>query len=127
MHPSPGWSDTEIDYSFIDQNPIEGTNYYRLIQIDFDGAKHHSDIIQFTIESSEKWNVQPSVIQSTLWIQGPDVEANLEIYDSFGVRISDPQTINGSSDVDFSQVPPGIYHIRLIDPSGQQVFSVSKI
>lgn len=125
--PGPGWSDTERDYSFIDQNPLEGANYYRLIQIDFDGTMHHSDIIQFTIESSEKWNVQPSVIQSTLRIQGPDVEANLEIYDSFGVRISDPQTINGSIDVDFSHIPPGIYHIRLIDPSGQQVFSVSKM
>ncbi len=125
--PGPGWSDTERDYSFIDHNPPQGTNYYRLIQIDFDGTKHHSDIIQFTIESREIWNVVPSIIQNILRIQGPNIEANLEIYDSFGVRIGNTQKINGNSEVDFSQMPPGIYHVRLMDQSGQQVFSVSKM
>ena len=125
--PGPGWSDTEKDYSFIDQNPLEGANYYRLIQIDFDGTKHHSDIIQFTVESGDIWKVVPSLVQNRVRILGPDRNARLQIHDSFGIRMGATQAINGSSDIDVSQWVPGVYHFRIFDHIGQHVISVLKM
>lgn len=40
-----GNSFEEIDYSFVDERPLTGRNYYRLRQVDFDGASSHSRIV----------------------------------------------------------------------------------
>ncbi|HEY1038492.1 MAG TPA: hypothetical protein VGF30_03760, partial [Bacteroidia bacterium] len=39
-----GNSNTLINYKYIDENPIQGNNYYRLKQVDFDGNFHYSPI-----------------------------------------------------------------------------------
>jgi hypothetical protein len=39
-----GNSDAKVDYTFLDQNPLGGTNYYQLNQVDFDGQSSKSDV-----------------------------------------------------------------------------------
>lgn len=50
--PGHGNSTTTINYSFKDFQPTSLVNYYRLRQIDFDGAFEYSEIIRV---SSERW------------------------------------------------------------------------
>jgi len=38
-----GNSTSTVNYSFVDDNPHAGTSYYRLLQVDFDGASEYSD------------------------------------------------------------------------------------
>ena len=40
-----GNSTSYIDYSYFDQTPESGINYYRLLQIDFDGQSSYSNVI----------------------------------------------------------------------------------
>ena len=40
-----GTSNTVTDYTYLDQDAIVGTNYYRLTNIDFDGTRHTNPII----------------------------------------------------------------------------------
>ncbi len=40
-----GNSEAETNYSFIDEHPFGGTNYYRLRQVDTDGESWYSDVI----------------------------------------------------------------------------------
>ncbi len=53
-----GWQDgqgdsqTPYDYTYTDENPLSGTSYYRLKQIDFDGAFSHSDVVKVEYESN---------------------------------------------------------------------------
>ncbi len=37
-------------YRFIDDQPLDGVNYYRLRQVDFDGTEHFSNVIAVDIE-----------------------------------------------------------------------------
>ena len=38
---------TEIhNYSFVDQNPVVGKSFYKLRQIDFDGASEYSNTVE---------------------------------------------------------------------------------
>lgn len=39
-----GNSNKELNYSTIDNDPFDGLNYYRLMQVDFDGQHSYSDI-----------------------------------------------------------------------------------
>jgi hypothetical protein len=56
---SIGWvygngSTTEIiEYKFKDNEPMQGINYYRLKQIDFDGQYEYSNIVSATINSDK--------------------------------------------------------------------------
>jgi len=46
-----GNSQRELNYSFVDNNPLSGINYYRLKQVDFDGKSEYSDIISVAIDN----------------------------------------------------------------------------
>ncbi|TKB96915.1 T9SS type A sorting domain-containing protein [Pedobacter cryophilus] len=50
-----GNSDAKVDYTFLDQNPLGGTNYYQLNQVDFDGKSSKSDVkaIESGIKTTE--------------------------------------------------------------------------
>lgn len=42
--PAAGWSQTRINYDFVDEQPIIGLNYYRLQRVDLDGTTAHSEV-----------------------------------------------------------------------------------
>jgi hypothetical protein len=49
-----GNSHQEVDYSFMDYNPANGLNLYRLEQVDFDGKSAHSDVMAVLVANAEK-------------------------------------------------------------------------
>lgn len=51
-----GESQTSQHYGLLDEKPLAGTNYYRLKQIDRDGATAYSKVVAVTMD-----NVQPSM------------------------------------------------------------------
>ncbi len=62
-----GTTSQTIEYSFVDSQPIEGANYYRLNQVDFDGANEYSQIIRVIVEGeSSTLDVYPNPAQDYL-------------------------------------------------------------
>ncbi|MTI21462.1 T9SS type A sorting domain-containing protein, partial [Fulvivirga sp. RKSG066] len=56
-----GDSQKLINYDYTDINPIFGTSYYRLQQVDFDGDINHSPIISVNFEIAEI-NIHPNPV-----------------------------------------------------------------
>ncbi|MEK7225642.1 MAG: hypothetical protein AAB221_08160, partial [Bacteroidota bacterium] len=48
-----GNSNTPINYSSTDNNPLEGISYYRLKQTDFDGTVTYSNAVPVTISKTK--------------------------------------------------------------------------
>lgn len=46
---SNGYSNKRIDYEYLDKTPYDGISYYRLVQVDFNGAKRIYDPIYANI------------------------------------------------------------------------------
>lgn len=65
-----GDSSTGNTYSFIDTNPLQGVNYYKLEQFDFDGQKSNSRIVFVTTE----------IAQSSLSVYGGDHFIQVNIF-----------------------------------------------
>ena len=49
--PSAGTSVSLIDYTFVDDFPYAGSNYYRLIQVDLDGTEKPSNVVHVLFKS----------------------------------------------------------------------------
>lgn len=67
-----GNSTSPLHYSFVDRNPIQGINYYRLVQRDKDGSTYYSKIQSVNIKVAvnlARINIYPNPVSNTLKIQ----------------------------------------------------------
>ena len=96
-----GNSNNSINYSFLDNSAYEEISYYRLKQIDFNGAFDYSTIISVTTNFVQSMVLFPSPINSGSDLQlllngiNEDDVVTIEIYDAIGKIISS-QTSKGS-------------------------------
>ncbi len=67
-----GNSDAVLNYSFADTNPLSGTNYYQLNQVDFDGNSAKSNIV--AVESGLK------AAEMTIYANQSSNEVKLNIF-----------------------------------------------
>ena len=65
-----GNSSTGENYSFIDNRPISGTNYYRLKQTDTDGRFDYSKVISVKHTTGKRFSVYPNPVSNQLIIEG---------------------------------------------------------
>jgi len=128
---SAGGNSTELlTYDYTGHIAIDGDNYYRLIQVDMDGAEKTYDVInvscinkglgQFSVYPNPSKGVFQVVIKNAQLIGS----AELEMLDAFGSRVLQ-KTIeikNGMNAfmISESHMAPGIYYIVLTDKSANK-------
>jgi hypothetical protein len=118
-----------INYSFTDNQPSKGTNYYQLRQTDFDGASTVSKIVAVTMEGKKFEIVHVKPVDHTLVIEiySPvNGSSEVMVMDLTG-RIIAKETINlsegiNSASISTKNLSPGIHLVKV---SGGQN-SVSK-
>ena len=107
------------NYQYEDQNPLIGTNYYRLKQVDFDGAFEYSKTIaiEYNIEES---NItifpNPSNGIVNLQINNPSNQSmQIKILDNLGRIISNSEIIEGETNWQEEMVikEKGIYTVAI--------------
>ncbi len=121
-----GNSTEKNHYQMKHSSPASGMNYYRLKQLDFDGAHTYSDIISERI--SEKENISsifpnPFYDQVTVEFSGSEFNysnANkriVTVYDNFGKLLITKETAidDKSIVIDLSSLSKGIYFIKLAE------------
>lgn len=94
--PAAGRSNSLIDYSSIDKDPIIGTNYYKLVNYDFDGTFEESDV-------------------KVVYYAGEDEgEFSANIY---------PNPVNSEANFDFIAAEEGKYSLKIFSINGAMVYS----
>ncbi|GAL85405.1 hypothetical protein CHU_3437 [Sporocytophaga myxococcoides] len=110
-----------VSYSFFDQAPLSGTNYYRLKQVDYNGAYSFSKVVSlnhFTPEVAVYPN--PNNGACTIKILTPAEEYNLEITDIQGKSVYNAAGNEIPERIEISNLTPGFYLVR-INLDGQTV------
>ncbi len=119
-----GTTEGVVNYSTYDVDPLNGINYYRLKQIDYDGTYTYSNII--SIENSEGTEIalypNPANNEVTLSINTAKGVLAYELLDVLGrvYKSGEAGLQDGVNDVvlDISDVTSGVYFLRTTVNSG---------
>lgn len=110
-----GNSGSTIPYSFPDLSPVDGMNYYRLKQVDLDGAYNFSNIVSINFERTGLVTIAPNPVKDRLTIQ---LEQNhrfqtISIFDATG-KLVIKQNISGANmQIPVGDLPKGWYVLKL--------------
>jgi hypothetical protein len=111
-----GNSITTQQYSFVDQNPLSGLNYFRLLQYDLDGKINYSKVIAFNFETArDLLKIYPNPVYNgtvTVNIKQP---SRLELYNSIGVKIMEKEFTSGEHSINVSALARGTYFMKSKD------------
>lgn len=118
-----GNSSISNDYSILDNNPFNGTSYYRIIQIDNTGSKTYSNTVSLSFLSKYmNLSFYPNPVKNTMIVSLPVIDnssANLNIISMNGkvIKTVKLNTLNTSSNValDVSTLSNGVYILMLKD------------
>ncbi len=116
-------SGIENNYTYTDVKPVNGTNYYRLKQIDNDGKFAYSSIIQLkNVIADFAWSVYPNPVVDNGWmqVQLPNAaKVSVQVISSTGniITMIDKGTLQTgtySIPLNMNTVSKGIYVVKLI-------------
>lgn len=113
-------------YEFLDKNPKQGLNYYRLRQIDFDRTETFSEIKVLDFDHDEKFqvgaffpnpqNVEIGEVNLTIE-NSKEEEIKIQVFDNFSRLIQETQhqLLNGKNELILTtqNMDSGIYHFLI--------------
>ena len=116
--PGAGNSRSERQYSFTDEQPTNGINYYRIRQTDFDGQYSYSPVesVRFSIASADIEFISPNPVPrfSSITLNEQDDMSAVRIFNSQGMEFS----FRSEGKNIYIDYAPGIYY--LISHSGSK-------
>ncbi|MEL7532093.1 MAG: S8 family serine peptidase [Bacteroidota bacterium] len=118
--PGAGTSEIAQSYQYLDHNPYQGRNYYRLWQVDRDGSKTLSEVVSVFVERGNALSVFPNPIANEQLAWQYEATENgimkIEIVDLNGRRL---QSVQQSVELglqqyqlDVSSLPAGTYILK---------------
>ena len=113
-----GTSHTPQRYTFLDENPFTGSNYYRLRQVDFDGRATYHEVVAINMATANQVRMLPNPVNDFTTLQLTEVletESKILIYDMMGKVVFETRLAAGQStvEIDLSFLANGAYIIRL--------------
>lgn len=108
-------------YTFTDYAPLRGLNYYRLRQVDYDGAFEYHQVISVLFDGKETGlGIQafPNPVQDQLqarWAAAPDVSTTLRLLDMTGRQLATYKLAAGvgAFEVPLNVLPAGLYFLEV--------------
>ena len=103
-----GTSRDIIEYNYIDKNPYNGINYYRLKQIDFDGVFEYSDVVSVDYQNGDKndFYFYPNPTEGIIHFSS-EKRGVIRIIDKIGNTIYN--NVPNNNTIDINGYPNGIY------------------
>jgi hypothetical protein len=121
------------NYSYWDENPVIGRNYYRLRMEDLGGHIHYSKVVSAVVSGSEadfSITAFPNPVSNkvSVAINGEiSGKAEVIVTDVAGRVVRKAEEVKGSTiDIDMSSMPEGIYFIKYSDNTHNEAIKLKK-
>jgi hypothetical protein len=125
-----GGNDVVATYAYLDKQPLSGKNYYRLKMVDLDESFDYSPVVVADGKSTSIVTVYPNpVTENEITITLNDKLASpiqLTLLDGSGTQVLQGQLEANTTSFQLPQnIRPGLYYLRLLSGSGQQILKVA--
>ncbi|HNS42850.1 MAG TPA: T9SS type A sorting domain-containing protein, partial [Taishania sp.] len=123
-----GTTHTLNNYSYVHYRPFGQSNtlYYRLKQVDFDGAFDYSPIRSVALNNGEGYVVYPNPATNVLYVSGKGA-FNYQMLDASGKVVAEGAS-SGQDEISLFQLNPGVYMLEITDDQGvKEIFKIVKI
>lgn len=107
-----GNSDVAHSYSFVDDQPLNGTSYYTLRQTDFDGQFERFRLITVNCSNAHALSVYPNPGEGIFVVDGAQPDSAIIVTDVLGQAVLQTTMTGTKTQLDLSDQPAGIYFIR---------------
>ena len=106
------------NYSFIDEDNLNQLTYYRLRQVDYDGAYEYSDVIAFETlkEDIVEFEAYPNPTSGVVSFN-KEYE-NVKVSNSYGITVLEAS--EPTSSVDLSNLPNSVYFVEVTNEFGKR-------
>jgi hypothetical protein len=117
-----GNSGEDLHYTFFDNAPAKGTNYYRLVQVDLDDVKKISETKTVYVGGKDANSIKmfPNPVVNVLHIEGIEPGTNFKIVDLKGTELYQSKATTSSQTVSTEKLSPGIYFLQIKKNDGRQ-------
>jgi type IX secretion system substrate protein len=114
-----GTSIQQHDYNFTHKSPANGVNYYRLLQVDFDGQSEYSDIRTVTFDDWDravKVFPNPATTDANIQLPAEYQQALLLVSDLSGRTVFEQRLESGSPNytLDVTSWQSGMYLVQVL-------------
>ena len=109
-----GNSSTSLSYEFLDTDPVNGNNYYRLKQVNFDGSVEYSPITKVNISGKASTiNLYPNPATTIVYLDGLEDGQVLTIVNTVGkiLPVKASRISHQKASLDIAHLVPGVYYI----------------
>lgn len=107
------YSTDKEDYSYTDQWPANGTNFYRLKQTNPDGSFEYSNIVSIHYKNGESKVDIKITSPNTIEIIYKKSKGKALLYNYIGQKIFDSQINEGRNIIKINKFYPGVYCINI--------------
>ena len=111
--------DNQLGYSFVDENPISGNNYYRIIYVDLDNHQTISNGIKIFNDEEISISLSPNPTKNSFTLECftyQEEDLIVDLYDIIGRKISQNHVKlkHGANEIviDVSCIPNGFYNVH---------------
>ncbi|MFI5185135.1 MAG: T9SS type A sorting domain-containing protein [Chitinophagales bacterium] len=105
----------ENNYSFVDNQPLPGTGFYRIRMVDLDGGFKYTGILKINFDGLQKFEVYPNPVTDVLTLSGIQPGGRIKVLNGLGREVMQKLSMGESTTVDISKFPAGLYYIQYYD------------
>lgn len=103
----------ERQYTFFDANPLQGLNYYRIKQVDFNGESAYSRIAIVRNSIQNTASIYPNPVKDILNIQILDTAVKMvRLFDAQGRQVMEATINNSNAHLDLGSLQHGVYFLQ---------------
>lgn len=104
------------EYSFVDEHPFQGNNFYRIRQMDINGKSTTTSVekVQLSCDFNGDIAIYPNPTRGIVYVKGLADAESIEVFNVLGQRVLTQKIKQGTEVLDISNLADGNYHLRVI-------------